>query len=140
MDNEKNEIIPLVLIPPNSKYRPEFDALLRAHLSEGYSFGAFAKIAQVNQDTLYKWVKLFPSFREAKEEGTQCGLFFWEGMGIAGAAGKVKNFNVAAWIFNMKNRFGWRDRQEIKNVGPDGEFSEVVTHDKIMAYIEGKKF
>jgi hypothetical protein len=34
-------------------------------------------------------------------------------IGIAGVLGKIPNFNSAAWIFNMKNRFKWTDRHEL---------------------------
>jgi hypothetical protein len=46
----------------------------------------------------------------------QC-IRFWEEMGKDGAAGKIKNFNPAAWIFNVKNRLRWKDKQEIEHSG-----------------------
>ena len=27
--------------------------------------------------------------------------------------GETKKFNVTAWIFTMKSRFGWRDRNDV---------------------------
>ena len=36
----------------------------------------------------------------------------------AGAAGKVA-VNPATWIFNMKNRFNWRDKPDPERVGDD---------------------
>lgn len=138
MNNEKEETA--AEISANSKYRREFDAMLLQHLSEGLSFEAFAGVVKVNRDTLYQWIKRYSSFKEAKEEGTSQSLLYWEGMGISGTVGKIPGFNTAMWIFNMKNRFRWRDRQEVKNLGPEEQFTDVVTHDKIMAYIEGKKF
>ena len=122
-----------------SKYKPEYDQLLLDHLSEGYSFESFAAIAKVNRDTLYEWEKKHKSFAEAKQLGVAKSLLFWEKMGMAGMVGKIDKFNVTSWIFNMKNRFGWRDRQEIKKLEKDQDFGE-VTHEKIMQYIEGKKF
>lgn len=127
-------------IPGRTKYRPELDDLLREHLSAGLSFQAFAGVAKVNQATLYDWLKRHPSFAEAKEESTEEGRLYYEKMGHNAVLGKIPNFNTTAWIFTMKNRFGWRDRQEVKNLGEGEEFGEVITHDKIMAYIDGKKF
>ena len=41
----------------------------------------------------------------------------------------------------MKNRYGYRDRHEVRNLeGKEDDFSGVVTHEKIMKYIEGKEF
>lgn len=120
------------------KYRPEFDKLLLDHLSEGLSFASFAAVINVNRDTLYEWAKNIPSFREAKELGNDKSLLFWERMGMAGTVGKIDKFNTATWIFNMKNRFGWRDRQEVKNIdSKEDDFGGVITHEKIMRYIEG---
>lgn len=39
-------------------------------------------------------------------------LRFWEQIGIDGAKGG-KDFNAPGWIFNMKNRAKWKDRQEV---------------------------
>ena len=38
---------------------------------------------------------------------------YWEQLGIDGATGSDK-FNAPAWIFNMKNRFKWSDRQTLE--------------------------
>jgi hypothetical protein len=123
-----------------SKYKPEFDEMLIDHLSKGFSFHSFAGVVRVNYDTVFEWVKRHPSFAEAKQIGTAQSHVFWEKMGIAGTLGKINKFVPSTWIFNMKNRFGWRDRQEIKELGGDEDFDEVISHDKIMEYIEGKKF
>src|SRR3990167_3146918 len=95
-----------------SKYKPEFDDLVIEHLSKGYSFQSFAGVVRVNYDTLFAWVKVHPSFAYAKEVGTAQSHLFWERMGIHGTVGKIDKFVPSTWIFNMKNRFGWRDRQE----------------------------
>lgn len=50
-----------------------------------------------------------PEFRQAvKEAQTACNMW-WERLGrkLASEGGG----NSAVWIFNMKNRFGWRDVQ-----------------------------
>ena len=122
------------------EYKPEYDALLVEHLTLGLSFESFAAKADVNRATLYAWADRHPSFMDAKERGIMKSLLHWESMGMEGAVGKIPGFSVPTWIFTMKNRFGYRDRQEVKSLGEGEEFSEVITHDKIMAYIEGKKF
>lgn len=95
-----------------SKYKPEFCDLLIGHMKKGLSFEAFGSAVKVHKDTLYEWVKAHPEFKEAKDEAFCENQLFYERIGIDGMLGKIPGFNVTAWIFNMKNRHGWRDRQK----------------------------
>ena len=81
------------------------------------SFDSFAAITNCSRQTLYNWAEQFPEFSEAKEIADEKCLFFWEKIGVAGVLGKHKWFNPTAWIFNMKNRFGWRDLGQVTNTG-----------------------
>lgn len=101
-------------------------------MEKGYSFQSFAADLRVNVDTLYNWEKLFPQFSDAKKIGQALSMKFWEGLGIAGTVGKVKNFNVTAWIFNMKNRHGWRDKMVQEH--------QVKMSDKLVIDLSGKSF
>lgn len=96
----------------NSKFKPEYCALLIDHMKEGLSFESFGAVVKVNRDTLFEWAKVHPEFKQAKEEAYALNLLFYEKIGRAGMTGKLKDWNVTAWIFNMKNRHGWRDRQK----------------------------
>lgn len=96
----------------NSKYKPEFCERLLAHLADGFSFNSFGGEVNVSRETLYQWEKKYPDFAHAKNIGTLKGMKWWETLGRGGAAGRVPGFNPAAWIFTMKNRFGWRDKIE----------------------------
>lgn len=95
------------------KYKVEFCQRLIEHMKEGLSYESFASLVSVTDVTLRAWEK-FPEWKEAKSLGYVHNLIFWEKIGIAGAMGKIKNFNVVAWIFNMKNRHHWRDRVDIE--------------------------
>lgn len=94
-----------------SKYRKEYCELLVSHMEGGLSFESFAAEVGVIPDTLYEWVKKHPEFSDAKKRGWALSQLFWEKIGIAGATGRIRGFNAASWIFNMKNRFKWRDLQ-----------------------------
>ncbi len=109
-----------------TKYKPEYCDKLKAHLADGLSFDAFAALIGVNIDTLYEWAKVYPEFSEAKKDGESLGLLFWEKVGRAGITGKIKGFNVAGWIFTMKNRFRWRDRHHLEHGMDDGTASTIV--------------
>lgn len=95
------------MIAKNSKYKLEFPDLLIQHLKEGYSYTSFASKVNVHIDTLYEWEKRHPEFSEAKEVGLTHSQAFWEDIGRKMAL----EGNVQAWKFNMKNRFGWRDKE-----------------------------
>lgn len=107
-----------------SKYKPEFCEMLIEHMGQGYSFESFAGIIEVNQDTLHEWTKTHDCFSEAKKIAFAKCQNFWESLGIkhiinksdsefCGDSGssKSRSLNAAVWVFNMKNRFKWKDRQ-----------------------------
>lgn len=100
-----------------SLYKPEYCKALIDHLASGLSFESFAATIDVNRDTLYEWEKVHPAFSDARKIGTEKSLIFWEKMGLTGALGKIKGFQPAVYIFTMKNRFRWTDRQETTHAG-----------------------
>lgn len=63
---------------------------------------------KVSYDTFVKWEKENEEFSRAIKEGLAKSQYFWEKLGIDITTGKVKG-NATTWIFNMKNRFNWRD-------------------------------
>lgn len=109
-----------------SKYKKEYcDALIK-HMASGLSFETFAAVIKVNQDTLHEWVKVHRAFSEAKKEAYSQSQLFYEKMGVAIMAGKLAKPNVTAWIFNMKNRFKWRD------VHAPEEATNAKDHEKVL--------
>lgn len=102
-----------------SSYKPEYAEALIKHMGAGYSFESFAAVVGRNRDTMYEWVKQYPDFSDAKKKGTDLALLYWESLGLLGASGKQKGFNVVAWIFNMKNRFGWRNMDPNEEKKPE---------------------
>ncbi len=108
----KVSIAPVTAGQP-TKYKPEYCEMLIDHMSQGLSFESFAGKVRVDRDTIYAWVEANPQFSDAKKVGTQLGLLFWEQLGNSGAAGNLPGFNAASFCFNMKNRYKWRDRQDI---------------------------
>lgn len=96
-----------------SKYKEEYCSKLISFMAKGFSFEAFAGKISVNTDTIYEWAKKHKEFSDAKKKASAKSRLFWEEIGIDGAMGS-EDFNNTAWIFNMKNRFNWRDKQDIK--------------------------
>lgn len=87
------------------------DAFCR-HISQGLSVDSFP---DASFKTIQKYIKNYPKdFPSIKiEEARRQGRLIWEKLGLGAAAGKIKNFSSASWIFNMKNRYGWKDKVEI---------------------------
>jgi hypothetical protein len=60
-------------------------------------------------------------FRRTEKERQALCEIWWERRGREMAMGSDGNATV--WIFNMKNRFGWRDKQDIDHKSSDGSMS-----------------
>lgn len=97
-----------------TKYKPEYCQQLIEHMSEGFSFESFAANVGTSRDVLYDWAKANIDFADAKKQGHDLSLKWWEGVIRAGVCGKIKGFSAAMAIFAMKNKHGWRDVQEIE--------------------------
>jgi hypothetical protein len=85
--------------------------MLADHLKEGLSMESFGGVVHVSRDTIYEWLKVHKEFSDTKNAYEDAGRLLLEKIGMNGMLGKVKNFNTVAWIFIMKNRFKWRDKQ-----------------------------
>jgi hypothetical protein len=93
-----------------TKFKREYCEMLITHMSAGFSFESFAGVINVNQDTLHEWAKKHKNFSESKEMAFSKCRLFWENIGIQVCLGRSQ-INASIWIFNMKNRFGWRDKE-----------------------------
>jgi len=85
-------------------------------MSEGASKCEVAAKIGISEDTLYRWQREIPEFSEAIKKGEQLSKAWWEEQGRINL--KDKDFSPTLWYMNMKNRHGWRDKQEI--TGEDG--------------------
>jgi len=68
------------------------------------------------RDSFYKACERSPAFKQAYEVGKQYSEAWWIKLGRVGAAGKV-SIQPATWVFNMKNRFNWKDKLETEHKG-----------------------
>lgn len=85
------------------------------HLASGLSKACFP---YADWDTVEAYCKEFPEdFPPQKlQEAMRLQQYEWEKLGLDGAKGKIDGFNAASWVFNMKNRFKWRDKPEEEQV------------------------
>jgi len=79
------------------------------HISQGFSMNSWP---EAHDDTVRTYMEKYPEDfdKEMIERAQRESLLFWETMGIEGTRGKIPFFNAGSWIFNMKNRAGWRDK------------------------------
>ncbi len=90
------------------------------HIEQGFSDASFI---ECDPDTIQRYIKDyaqdFPT--DLIERAKRKRLLFWETVGIHGTIGipvevngkPYRGFNAKSWEFNMKNRFGWKDRTDI---------------------------
>jgi hypothetical protein len=99
-----------------TKYKDTYPDQLYEHMKGGLSFESFGGVIGVSEETLHKWKnqksKYFrKAFSESYKRGRTASMLHWEELGhdmvLAGQG------NATAWIFNMKNRFNWKDKKDI---------------------------
>ncbi len=95
-----------------SKYDPSFCEEAILYVGGGKSKEAFAGHLGVSKQTLYNWMKENKEFLDSIKVAEAMSQDFWEELGIIGTI-EGKNFNATTWIFNMKNRFAWKDKMEL---------------------------
>lgn len=82
-------------------------------MAKGYSKTVVAASLGISRKVFWEWERRHLALAEALKEGEMLSQLWWETEGLKAMQGGTPGFNAAVWIFNMKNRFGWRDKQEI---------------------------
>lgn len=75
-------------------------------------------------------------FRATEKERQALCEVWWERQGRRMTSGGDGNATV--WIFNMKNRFGWRDKQEIDHRSGDGSMSPAASQEAVLQALRSK--
>lgn len=69
----------------------------------------------ISADLWYRWIEDEQEFSATVKNCKALCETWWEKNGRRMAGGGPGN--AAVWIFNMKNRFGWKDKQEVEHSG-----------------------
>jgi hypothetical protein len=99
-----------------SKYTADICERIPEMFTNGESQNEVAAGLGIDRDTFKEWKKKYPEFKKAVSLGLERSEAWWEKLGRAGATGKI-SINAPVWIFNMKNRFKWKDKSEIETQG-----------------------
>lgn len=118
-------------------YRDNYPDMLIEHLKKGFSFESFGGVVGASKETIYTWTEKHQEFLDAKKIGTSFSRLEWERKGIDGLYNETfkddqgmtvsRSINATMWIFNMKNRFGWRDKNEEEESNKPSEINVNIT-------------
>jgi hypothetical protein len=95
-----------------TKYKPEFCEVAIKEMAQGASIKELPLYFGVCIDTINEWRHVHPEFSAAINKGIGLSEAWW--MTAGRACLRDKNFQYVGWYMNMKNRFGWADKQETK--------------------------
>ena len=98
-----------------TKYKPEMCETVIELMKEGASQYEVLATLGISEDTFYRWKKENEEFSESIKRGSQLSQAWWEKKGRISL--DDRQFNSTLWYMNMKNRFKWADKQEVKNDG-----------------------
>jgi len=68
-----------------------------------------------SNDLWDRWLKEVAQFTETIKKGRELAAAFWLKLGRKNLGAGPGDFNTTLWYMNMKNRYGWADKQETRN-------------------------
>jgi hypothetical protein len=95
-----------------SHYKEEYCEKIIEYFREGMSIEEICYELNIAKQTFYNWCENYPEFKQAKNIGVDLSCGWWKKQGRKQL--ENKDFSYTGWYMNMKNRFGWADKQETK--------------------------
>ena len=108
-----------------TKYKPEMCQTVIDMMTEGCCIAEVCAKLLITRETFHKWAKDNKDFSDSYNIGRQLSEGWWSKLGRGGAMGQVP-INAPTWTFNMKNRFNWRDKQDVDSTITPGGVWEMV--------------
>lgn len=98
-----------------TKYKASMCDIVIELMREGASQDEVIGHLDISRDTFYAWKKENEEFSDSIKRGARLSQTWWERQGRVSL--KDREFNYTGWYMNMKNRFKWADKQEVKQEG-----------------------
>ena len=98
-----------------TKYKAAMCDVVIELMREGASQDEVIGHLDISRDTFYAWKKENEEFSDSIKRGARLSQTWWERQGRVSL--KDREFNYTGWYMNMKNRFKWADKQEVKQEG-----------------------
>jgi len=100
------------MIAESPELRKKIFERLLEHVRNGYSLSCFDELSEVS---VRKYLKTYYEefIEEDLDEAMRTGMQRWESIGKRQAEGSCLG-NSRSWFYNMANRFGWREKVDIK--------------------------
>jgi transposase len=111
-----------------TKYKAAMCDVVIELMREGASQDEVIGHLDISRETFYRWKEENKEFSDSIKRGKSLSLTWWERQGRLSL--KDREFNYTGWYMNMKNRFKWADKQEVKNEG----ITTVIVKSKIPHY------
>jgi hypothetical protein len=129
---KKTNLTPKKKMGAPTKYKAEYCDEVVSFMGRGFSVEAFAGHVSVSKETLYNWMEEYPDFKAAVAVGREKCRIWWEEAGHQGIfTGKDTSFSAATWIFNMRNRFGWRNEDKTEASAGDTAAGGIIRNGDI---------
>lgn len=95
-----------LILKDKTKYRPEMCEKIKEIAADGGHVASMcAELEIKSRDTFYRWLRKYPEFKEAYNESRMLSQAFYENILLAGACGRIKNYNFSSIAMIMNNKF-----------------------------------
>jgi hypothetical protein len=110
----------------SADYRRKVFKELLAHIKQGYSLDCFGPISL---SCIKEYLKTYPEqfCGDELEEAQRQAKTGWETLGRKQADGTCLG-NSRSWYYNMANRYGWAEKQEVKQEHSGGVSVNIVSY------------
>ncbi len=101
-----------------------WENIMREAAQEGASDVEVRCLLGIGESGWYTLIEDDDDFRRTVKQCKDLCQVWWERQGRKMSCGESDG-NATTWIFNMKNRFGWHDKQQVDNISSDGSMTPV---------------